>query len=314
MGTIIDRVAIAHPRWRGRHSALHLAVAAGKDCLQRAGRDPHELDLVLNAGIYRDRNLGEPALAALIQDDIGANPEDPHTGAHGTFSFDIANGACGVLTALQIVDGFLRSGAIQLALVVASDADPGHGMSEHFPFSAAGAALLCRWTDEEYGLSPVSWVNAEESTGRAQAFTATVGFADSRNVLRFDQSGDMDERFAAAAAAAVRACLESQSARLADVDVIIAAPAAHGYRTALSARLGVPSEEITVADDQHMHTAALAAAFERKAEPQTVGTQVLFVVAGAGPTAGAALYRRPPSAIEGSDPDRTAREVAKWSN
>jgi|GEM_PF-195989 len=314
MGTIIDRVAIAHPRWRGRHSALHLAVAAGKDCLQRAGRDPHELDLVLNAGIYRDRNLGEPALAALIQDDIGANPEDPHTGAHGTFSFDIANGACGVLTALQIVDGFLRSGAIQLALVVASDADPGHGMSEHFPFSAAGAALLCRWTDEDYGLSPVSWVNAEESTGRAQAFTATVGFADSRNVLRFDQSGDMDERFAAAAAAAVCACLESQSARLADVDVIVAAPAAHGYRTALSARLGVPNEEITVADDQHMHTAALAAAFERKAEPQTVGTQVLFVVAGAGPTAGAALYRRPPSAIDGSDPDRTAREVAKWSN
>ncbi len=314
MGTIIERVAIAHPRWRGRHSALHLAVAAGKDCLQRAGRNPHELDLVVNAGIYRDRNLGEPALAALIQDDIGANPEDPHTGAHGTFSFDIANGACGVLTALQIVDGFLRSGAIQLALVVASDADPGHGMSEHFPFSAAGAALLCRWTDEDCGLSPVSWVNAEESTGGDQAFTATVGFADSRNVLRFDRSGDMDERFAAAAAAAVCSCLAAQSARLADVDVIVAAPAGHGYRTALSARLGVPSDEIVVADDQHMHTAALAAAFERQAEPQTPGTQVLFVVAGAGPTAGAALYRRPPSAFAGSGPDRTAREVAKWSN
>lgn len=76
--------------------------------------------------------------------DIRANPEDPHAGAHGTFSFDIANGACGVLTALQIVDGFLRSRAVQLALIVASDADPGHGMSEHFPISAAGAVLLCR--------------------------------------------------------------------------------------------------------------------------------------------------------------------------
>src|SRR6201996_5547012 len=160
MGTVIDRVDLAHPRWRDRHSALHLAVTAARDCLQRAGCDPDELDLVVNAGVYRDRNLGEPALAALIQDDIGANPEDPHAGAHGTFSFDIAHGACGVLTGLQLVGGFLRTHSIQRALVVASDADPGHGMSEHFPFSPAGAALLCRWTDDDYGLSPVSWVNA----------------------------------------------------------------------------------------------------------------------------------------------------------
>ena len=156
MSTVIDRVDLAHAGWRDRHSALHLAVSAAKDCLQRAGCDPDELDLVVNAGIYRDRNLGEPALAALIQDDIGANPEDPHAGAHGTFSFDIANGTCGVLTALQIVDGFLRTHSIHRALVVASDANPGHGMSEHFPFSATGAALLCRWTEDDYGLSRVS--------------------------------------------------------------------------------------------------------------------------------------------------------------
>ena len=43
-----------------------------------AGRDAHDVDLLINAGIYRDRNLGEPAFAAMIQEDIGANPEDPH--------------------------------------------------------------------------------------------------------------------------------------------------------------------------------------------------------------------------------------------
>ena len=84
-----------------------------------------DVDLLVNAGIYRDRNLGEPALAAMIQQDIGANPENPHADTHGTFSFDVSNGTCGVLTALQIVDGFLKSHAIDCALVVASDADPG---------------------------------------------------------------------------------------------------------------------------------------------------------------------------------------------
>ncbi len=289
MGTVIDRVDLAHPRVRGRHSALHLAVSAAKDCLHRAGCDPDDLDLVVNAGIYRDRNLGEPALAALIQDDIGANPEDPHSGAHGTFSFDIANGACGVLTALHIVDGFLRTHSVQRALVVASDADPGHGMSEHFPFSAAGAALLCRWTDDDYGLSRVSWVNTDE----LEAFSATVGFADARNVLRFNQSEDMDERFAAAAASAARACLAGESAELADIDLIVAAPARAGYRAALSEALGVPVEKVCVADDHRMHTVALAAAFEPQADRLPAGARVLFVVAGAGVTAGAALYRQP---------------------
>ena len=294
MGTVIDRVDVAHPRLRGRHSALHLAVTAAKDCLQRAGCDPDELDLVVNAGIYRDRNLGEPALAALIQDDIGANPEDPHAGAHGTFSFDIANGACGVLTALQIVDGFLRTHSIHRALVVASDADPGHGMSERFPFSAAGAALLCGWTDDSYGLSRVSWVNAQDAADDAETFSATVGFADSRNVLRFNQSAAMDEQFAAAAAEAARVCLDAHSVQLSDIDLVVAAPPRPGYRAALSSRLGVPVDQITVADDERMHTAALAAAFDGQVERLPAGTQVLFVVAGAGVTAGAALYRQPP--------------------
>src|ERR1700737_1405566 len=130
MGPVIDRLDVTRGGGGARHSALRLAVAAAKTCLERAGRDSDDVDLLINAGIYRDRNLAEPALAALIQEDIGANPEDPHDDAHGTFSFDISNGTCGVLTALQIADGFLRSRTIDRALIVASDANPGHGMSE----------------------------------------------------------------------------------------------------------------------------------------------------------------------------------------
>ena len=197
MGTVIDRLDVTRGGWRTRHSALHLAVAAAKTCLQGAGREPDDVDLLINTGIYRDKNLAEPALAALIQEDIGANPEDPHEDAHGTFSFDISNGTCGVLTALQIVDGFLRSHTINCALVVASDANPGRGMSEHFPFSPVGAALLCGWSDDDFGLGRVHWVNIPDD---GENFRATVGLEDSRNVLRFSGSAAMDEQFAAAGA------------------------------------------------------------------------------------------------------------------
>jgi 3-oxoacyl-[acyl-carrier-protein] synthase-3 len=92
-----------------------------------------DIGLLLNAGLYRERILGEPALAALLQADVGANPEDPHGAGHGTFSFDVANGACGPLTALHIADGFLRAGTVEHALVVASDVDPGRGLAPTVP-------------------------------------------------------------------------------------------------------------------------------------------------------------------------------------
>lgn len=290
MGTLIDRVTVARGGWRNRHSALHLAVRTAKDCLQQAGRDPHDVDLLVNAGIYRDRNLGEPALAAMIQQDIDANPENPHPDTHGTFSFDISNGTCGVLTALQIVDGFLKTHAIDCALVVASDADPGRGMSEHFPFSPVGAALLCDWTDDDHGLDRISWVNAPDN---GENFNATVGLVDGHNVLRFAASDTIDERFAAAASHAVDECLRRSSVRLEDIDVIVAAPARPKYRAGFAARLGVPEKEVIVAEDQRVHTASLAAAFDRAAHLIWPGARVVLVAAGAGITAGAALYRMP---------------------
>jgi len=294
MGTVIERLDISRGGWHTRHSALHLAVAAAKTCLQGAGREPGDVDLLINTGVYRDKNLAEPALAALIQEDLGANPEDPHGDAHGTFSFDIANGTCGVLTALQIIDGFLRSHTIDCALVVASDADPGRGMSEHFPFSPVGAALLCDWSDDDSGLARVHWVNIPDD---GESFRATVGLEDSHNVLRFSGSAGLDEQFAAAGAQVAHSCLEEASLGISDVDVIVAAPARHGYRAALAAKLAVPVERIVVADDESMHTASLVAALRGAAEDLSPGARVLLIAASAGVTAGAALYRQAPHPV-----------------
>jgi 3-oxoacyl-[acyl-carrier-protein] synthase-3 len=291
MGTVIDRLGIRQGGWRSRHSALQLAVSAANSCLQDARRDADAVDLLVNAGIYRDKNLAEPALAALIQEDVGANPEDPHGDTHGTFSFDISNGTCGILTGLQIVDGFLRSHTIACALITASDADPGHGMSEHFPFSPVGAALLCRWTDDDYGLGRIKWVNDPDD---GNDFQATVGAGDGRNVLRFRESPVLDERLGATAAQAARNCLSDSGLTLSDIDVIIAAPARQGYRAALARHLDVPPERIVVADDEKMHTASLAAAMRQAFEPLQAGARAMVVAAGAGITAGAALYRQPP--------------------
>ncbi len=162
MGTTIEAVAVTSGGWRRRHSARRLADGAAEACLAAAGVPAGAVDLLVNTGVYRDHNLGEPALAALIQEDIGANPGDPAIGGHGTFSFDVANGTCGPLTALQLVDGLLATGTVGRALVLASDADPGDGMAPGFPFGATGGAVLCGWDVATEGFVDFRWATFSE--------------------------------------------------------------------------------------------------------------------------------------------------------
>lgn len=293
MGTIIEHVEIAAAHWRNRHSALGLAVAAAKSCLRQARCPADAIDLLVNVGIYRDRNLGEPALAALIQQHVGANPHDPHSEAHGTFSFDVANGTCGVLTALQIVDGFFRARVIDCAMIVASDANPGFGMSQHFPFSAVGSALLCRWTDADYGLGSVHWSAAVDD---GDSFRASVGLYDARNVLRFSESAAFDVELARVSARAARSCLSQSSLGPDDLSMVIAAPGRRRYRAAMANLLAIPQSRVAIADDPKMHTASLAAAFLDGNGPST-GAPVLLVAGAAGITAGAALYYPAPGEL-----------------
>jgi 3-oxoacyl-[acyl-carrier-protein] synthase III len=99
--------------------------------------------------------------------------------------------------------------------------------------------------------------------------------------------------FAAAAAQAAEACLRASALTLDDIDAIVAAPAHSRFRAALSDRTGLSESKILVAEDQGTHTASFAAAFDRAADQVRPGGRVLLVAAGAGITAGAALYRMP---------------------
>src|SRR5512137_727990 len=68
--------------------SIKLAVDAALGCLKEVDMPASDVDLLINTGIYRDDNIGEPAIAALIQQGIRANPGVREDGGPGTFSFD----------------------------------------------------------------------------------------------------------------------------------------------------------------------------------------------------------------------------------
>jgi 3-oxoacyl-[acyl-carrier-protein] synthase III len=292
VATVIESVGIAAPprRWR-RRGARPLADAAARRALRRAALDAGDVDLLVNAGLYHERNLGEPALAALIQEDIGANPEDPHDRGHGTFSFDVANGTCGMLTGIHVADGFLRSGAIRHALVVASDANPGHRLAPGFPFAPAGAAIVCGWRPGAGGIQEIRFANHTDGAGVGEGLRTTVALERRGNLLTIDQHPGFPAAAGAWAADVASKLLADHGMGAGDVDLVVANPLAPDFLRALAAGLGVAPGKLAAPANRHrVHTAALGVALEPViSRRRHAGKTMLLVSAGAGPIAGAAL-------------------------
>jgi 3-oxoacyl-[acyl-carrier-protein] synthase III len=302
MGTTIEAVATSRSSNPLGSRALRLADRAARDCLTAAGRTSEELDLLINAGVYRDKNLAEPALAALIQEDIGANPGHPPVVGHGTFSFDVDNGACGVLTAAYLLDGFLRSGAIRLGMAVASDVDPRASRGYRFP--PAGGAVLLGWNDAIPGLtdfhfetfpqyedlfdSRVSW--------KRRPGPRLAGRLGGRSVLTVREQPEYAPQCLDCAQAAIEKYAADRGFTISELDLVVASGSSVGFPKELAGRLGIPPTRLARPGRalRRAHTAGPVAALEaaRQNGQLDAAQTTLVVTAGAGITVALAVYRR----------------------
>ena len=297
MGTIIEASATATAHHRPfAPGALKLADAAARLCLERAERTAEEVDLLINAGVYHDKSVNEPAFASLIQEDIGANPDHPPGAGHGTFSFDVSNGACGVLTGIHVVDGLLASGTVQLGMVVASDMDPEPGVSEGFGFPAVGGAVLLSANDSRAGFTAFRFATFPEFAELFQSYVdwqedARRGLHHGRNILTVEIAESYADRALECAESTARELAAAQALDPGEVDLLIATGSVPGFADGLARRLGVSAERVASPADglADAHTAAPAVALESAALATSRTT--LFTSAGAGITVAAALYR-----------------------
>jgi 3-oxoacyl-[acyl-carrier-protein] synthase-3 len=279
---------------------LHLSDEAARLCLDRAHRTGDELDLLINTGIYRDHNLAEPALASIIQEDLGANPgHPPRFGHHGTFSFDLANGGCGVVTAIQLADGFVGGGTARFALIVAGDADPAPHTSRGFPFAPAGGALLLEHVEGETGFLGFATRTFPED-GRLfesdMRWDPDAGHVHrGRNVIEITEAPGFGARCLDHGVAVARELLASLELRMDDVGLLVASQYPGDFATSLARRLELPTERVprVAAELERTHTAGPIAALEAAiASGQLASARhTLFVTAGAGPTIAATVYR-----------------------
>jgi 3-oxoacyl-[acyl-carrier-protein] synthase III len=315
MGARIDAACALADHGLGRARARRLADAAAQACLERAGTEPGDVDMLINAGIYREDSMGEPALAALIQEDIHANLGHPPIGPHGTFSFDLANGVCGVISAIQVVTGFLSSGAIGHGLIVTSDVRPNSRGSRGVSLPPMGGAMLLRRDDDiagftdfhietfpEYGELFVSGLAWQGRGVRRMPWQAA-----GHNQLVIDEKPGYQARCADCAAEATRRFLDRLGMGIDEIDLLVPAPAAPDFLDSLRVRLGVPGDRVAymTEDMAGAYTTGSIAALEvaTKSGSLAAARNTLMLAAGAGITVALALYRQtPPGEMHPSQP------------
>jgi 3-oxoacyl-[acyl-carrier-protein] synthase-3 len=306
MGARIEAASALASHGMGKPTARRLADAAARACLERAGKQASDVDLLINTGVYREDGMGEPALAALVQEDIGANRGQPPVGRHGTFSFDIANGSCGVISAIQLQAGLLRSGVIKLGLIVASDVVPNSKESGFALVRPTGGAMLLRWDDSiagftdfhietfpEYADLLISGLAWRERRGLHGPLAAA---GQNQLVIR-DQPGYL-ARCADCAEEATLRFLDRLGMGIDDIDLLVPAPAAAEFLDQLRVRLGVPGDRVafTGEDMAGAYSAGPVAAVEAAMKSGRLGEarNTLILAAGAGVTVALALYRQTP--------------------
>ena len=306
MGAHIEAVSALASHGLRKPTARRLADAAARACLTQAGRKPGDVDMLINAGVYREDNMGEPALAALIQEDIGANLGHPPTGGSGSFSFDLLNGACGVITAVQIESGLLQSGVIQLGAVVSSDVQPElENPGAHF-LQPAGGAMLLRWDDRLAGFTDFCTQTFPEYE---DLFTSGLVWQE-RCGIRAPRQGTGRHRMAVSvkpgyqarlvdcAEDATRHFLRRAGLGVEDIDLLVPAPARAGIIDPLRARLGIPGDRVayTPEDLEGSYTTGPIAALQAAIKSGRLGEarNALLLAAGAGITVALALYRQTP--------------------
>jgi 3-oxoacyl-[acyl-carrier-protein] synthase III len=290
MGVVIESTAVSTDR-SVRSSVAHASVAV-RDCVERAKISPSDVGVLVNVGIYRDSNIVEPAIAALIQKEVGINP-DYVKGGPRSMSFDLMNGACGALNGVQVAAALLTTETTRYVLVASSDAHPSNRHVETFPYATMGAAMLLRFeAGTPRGFGSVRTAPLDDGGPGVEGYAPWMTGA--RDVV----SVDVDPRFAARALdAAEKLARETIAAEGIDVarTFLVSSQPTPRFALELAARLGIDARAVATAEDLEgdPHSSALTYGYHRATERgiDARTTATLFVAVGAGISAASTVYR-----------------------
>jgi 3-oxoacyl-[acyl-carrier-protein] synthase-3 len=299
MGTIIKTTAVSS---NGSTSSIDLAVEAGKNCIEKSGLDRTDINLLISIGVYHDDNIMEPAMAPLIQQGLGINPDPARQQEMKfTFCFDLYNGACGFINAVQIADSLIKSKQVDNVLIVSGDAHPSKTRQDDFPFTPLGAAMLLsdggdlkKGFTDCYLATSANGSNGFTSGGDLKALQARN--IDTRKYVDLMQEEGFHQSLCEFTSRSARNYIAQHHINPDSIKFLIASQPENGFARRIGHAFGLNgTANIVEIFDKHgdPHTASLPLGFHELAQSGAMQErdEILFVAAGSGPTSAFARYR-----------------------
>ena len=272
------------------NSSIKRSALAVQDCIAKA--DVETIDLLINTGIYRDDNVVEPAAAALIQKHSGIGLEyRRHTSP--TLSFDLMNGPCGFLDAVQVASAVFGTTECRSCVVVSGDGHPSRSPrpDASFPYLGSSAATLLMNSPDGSGFGSVYRVGSSPGSPVGYVDLATMGLTG-RTLMTVDEPGVIiREQGQQLAIDVAERCLETEGIDPADCVLVASEPRA-GFAKTVAAAVQI-DQVVTPSTPGNPHTAALPFAYQAllEAEPTRTEGHALFLAADGYYTAACAIYQ-----------------------
>ena len=296
MGTIIKASSILE--WKDNQGSIDLAVQVAKQCIASSGIDMKDIGILINLGLYREDNMAEPAMAALIQKGIGMNtdPIKEFPASEITFCFDLGNGSCGFLNAVQIVQALMNNGKIKYALLVSSDVHPSKKKVSDFPYTHYGAAVLLEQSNQdEKGFKNIVMKTTEPDDYmgvNAYCDMLKVGINGRKHVI-VEVDNDYSNKLKDFTIKSINEYSKSEKIDLTNVKLIISEPA-KDFGIEIAKEIGNDEKTVAKTYEKFGDTAssALSIGYHVLVNENSLkeGDQVLFVGASPGLTSICGLY------------------------
>jgi 3-oxoacyl-[acyl-carrier-protein] synthase-3 len=296
MGAVVKAIAITRPVMNLiRKGALALESKAASDCMAKVGLDPKKVGILINTGIYRDDHIIEPAIATLVQRNMGCNQLFDKN--HSTFSFDLDNGACGVVTAMQLIDGYIRSGTTEFGMILAGDSNPRPGLEKGYDYDAAGGAVLLAPGKEGKGFGTFK---TDTYLQHLDDFTAKIKFMSGpgggkkTHYLIIEQSKDYLKKCVDCSTKSFKGFLTEASLKAKDVDLVITSQSPKGFIDGFRKATDLGKKVVDVTKEYgNIHTVGPLAALETVLEDGRFAhaKNIVLLGVGSGITVSMAHYR-----------------------
>ena len=266
-------------------SSVKLAVDAGESCISYFDQDRGDIDLLINIGIYRDRNIIEPAMSSLIQKGLQLN-NDPLLNAmtKTTFSFDIVNGTPSFINAIEVIDSMITTGASKNAIIVSSDTHPSQSKHDGFPFRNFGAAMILSRDNHAKEKPRFFYKSSQDGyIGMKSHFTFQK---NAQKILQVDVEDDYFEKLLLFTINAIKEGIDTGQLDLTNVTAVITSQPGGNFGKSFAEGIGLSGDLAIDTFDEFgdTHSSALILGYHKGIESGKIkeGDQVVFVAAGSG--------------------------------